>query len=224
MLEIAKLTHKAKILIVEGFNVKKIGWQKYLKQNNDFNFVGVANSTNDALYFMEIFKPDVIIVDLTHMGTKGIDTIQKIKETEKNIKLIVLSSAKKKEEIISSIRSGANAYCLSDISTETLSIIIKTVAMGACWFDPVAVPTLLSCFPKPKKEVIEEPLIAPLSERELEVLKLVVLGKSNTMIAEELIVSVHTAKAHVCNILHKMQVSDRVQAAVKAMKLGLVTP
>lgn len=214
--------HNTKILILEGFNLKANNWRNSLKENLDYNIIGVVNYVNDALYLMEIYAPDVIILDLSCMTLNAIETIYKIKEACGNTKMIILSKGDDKNEIMASLTVGVGAFCLTDISMTSLSLIIKTVAKGACWFDPVAVPTLLSSLPKPKKEKDDLSLVAPLSEREHEVLKLLVAGKSNTLIAKELIVSVHTAKAHVCNILHKMQVTDRVQAAVKAFKLGLV--
>lgn len=219
---VEKTLNKTKILIIEGFNIKRINLRNSLKNYTEFDVIGVVNNVNDALYNIEIFEPEVVIIDLSYIGSKGIEMIEEIKETAQNCKIIILSKGNDKNEILSSISAGANAYCLQDIEITSLSLIIKTVAKGACWFDPVAVPTLLSSLPNNKKNNTNKALTSPLSEREMEVLKLLVNGKSNTVIAEELIVSVHTAKAHVCNILHKMQVTDRVQAAVKAFQLGLV--
>ena len=126
-------------------------------------------------------------------------------------------------EVIDALAFGINAFGISEIEPESLALIIKTVAKGACWFDPIAASAVMSYFPK-QKDVInnEEQTLTPLSEREKEVLRLLVKGMSNTAIAKELIVSVHTAKAHVCNIFQKMKVTDRVQAAVKAVNFNLI--
>lgn len=116
---------------------------------------------------------------------------------------------------------------MKDIDPDTLADVIKQVNQGACWLDPNVCKTALKIFPRPentqliyKQETKDDK--GHLTEREQEVLRLLVKGKSNTEIASELIVSVHTAKAHVCSILQKLCVDDRVQAAVKAIKEGLV--
>ena len=144
-----------------------------------------------------------------------------------NIKIIILTSHDREEEVMATLGAGAKGYCLKDIDPTTLASVIKSVAQGACWLDPGIAKWALNQFPKPKDPTLMSQgsfadSRAQLTERELEVLKLLVAGKSNTEIAKELIVSVHTAKAHVCSILQKMCVNDRVQAAVKAVKEGLV--
>ena len=133
-----------------------------------------------------------------------------------------------KSIVLPLIGSGANGYCLKDIDPITLSNVIKNVAKGACWIDSNVAHLALKFFPKPENSQIMTTIHtndakARLTERENEVLKLLVQGKSNTQIAQELIVSVHTAKAHVCSILQKLCVDDRVQAAVKAIKEGIVS-
>ena len=119
------------------------------------------------------------------------------------------------------------AYCLKDIDPAKLADVIRDVKNGVCWLDPVIARKVLDALPKQEalgilRDKNSEEGRVPLTEREFEVLKHLVEGKSNTEIAKELIVSVHTAKAHVCSILQKMCVNDRVQAAVKAVKEGLV--
>ena len=124
---------------------------------------------------------------------------------------------------MNSLSYGVNAFGLSDMLPDSLALVIKTVAQGACWFDPIASSAVMSYFSKQKNSLNDEvSSLTPLSEREKEVLRLLIKGKSNTAIAKELIVSVHTAKAHVCNIFQKMKVTDRVQAAVKAINFNLV--
>ncbi len=129
--------------------------------------------------------------------------------------------------MLAALGSGANAYCLKDIEPNTLVNVIKTVSQGAAWLDPAIAKVALNLFPKPESTKVLFSTEAPdaraqLTERELEVLKLLVKGKSNTEIAKDLIVSVHTAKAHVCSILQKLCVDDRVQAAVKAIRENII--
>ena len=144
-----------------------------------------------------------------------------------DVKIIALTSHERDEEVIASLGAGASAYCLKDISPATLAEVIKSVAQGACWVDSGIARGVLSMFPKPENtSLLPSQKISDiknqLTEREYEVLKLLVQGKSNAEIAEDLIVSVHTAKAHVCSILQKLCVDDRVQAAVKAIKENIV--
>ena len=133
----------------------------------------------------------------------------------------------REEEVIAALSSGATAYCLKDIDPTKLADVVRDVADGVCWIDPEVAHFALNSLPKNENIGIltnksgSEGRV-PLTEREFEVLKHLASGKSNTEIAKELIVSVHTAKAHVCSILQKMCVNDRVQAAVKAVKEGLV--
>lgn len=223
MIEIEKIPEKIKILILEGHKIKRMSWQNSLMNYPYLDIIGVVGSEFEALYLMEDINPDIIIIDLVYIGAKGLNIISNIKQINKNAKIIVLSNGKDNKEIIDALTFGVNAFGVSEIEPESLALIIKTVAKGACWFDPIAASAVMSYFPK-QKDIInnEEQTLTPLSEREKEVLRLLVKGKSNTAIAKELIVSVHTAKAHVCNIFQKMKVTDRVQAAVKAVNFNLI--
>ena len=151
----------------------------------------------------------------------------KLKEMFPDMKVIALTSHDRGEEVVAALSSGASAYCLKDIDPEKLANVIRDVNEGVCWIDPVVSQLALNSFPKSDNLNLlqnkhQDETMVPLTEREYEVLKHLVTGKSNTEIAKELIVSVHTAKAHVCSILQKMCVNDRVQAAVKAVREGLV--
>lgn len=157
----------------------------------------------------------------------GIEATVKVKEINPKTKVIALTSHDREEEVLAALSSGATAYCLKDIDPTKLADVVRDVAKGVCWLDPEVAQIALNSFPKVESTRLLSNSMAPegrvpLTEREFEVLKHLVMGKSNTEIAKELIVSVHTAKAHVCSILQKMCVSDRVQAAVKAVKEGLV--
>ena len=157
----------------------------------------------------------------------GIEATQKVKEISPDTKVIILTSHDREEEVLAALGSGASAYCLKDIDPKTLASVIKNVSKGACWLDSAVAQVALNLFPKPENTDLQHgsevsDARAQLTEREFEVLRLLVKGKSNTEIAKELIVSVHTAKAHVCSILQKLCVDDRVQAAVKAIKENII--
>ena len=216
-----------KVAIIEDFKLTRVGLRCALNENDDINVVAEAEDAIEGLKLIERSKPDVILMDLGLPGMNGIEATIKVKETYPDTKVIALTSHDREEEVIAALSSGASAYCLKDIDPSKLADVVRDVAEGACWIDPMVSQMALNSFPKvenigflPNKTQSEGRV--PLTEREYEVLKHLVTGKSNTEIAKELIVSVHTAKAHVCSILQKMCVNDRVQAAVKAVKEGMV--
>ena len=220
-------TDEIKVVIVEDFKLTRVGLRCALNENKDINVVGESENATDGIRLIEQLKPQVVLMDLGLPGMNGIEAIMKLRETNKDVKIIALTSHDREEEVITVLSAGANAYCLKDIDPIKLSDVIRDVANGVCWLDAEIAGKVLRSFPKQDKMVLlnnqsQNHNQVPLTEREFEVLKHLVSGKSNTEIAKELIVSVHTAKAHVCSILQKMCVNDRVQAAVKAVKEGIV--
>ena len=215
------------VIIVEDFKLTRVGLRCALNANEDIDVVAEAEDAVEGLKLIERYKPDVILMDLGLPGMNGIEAMIKCKEMNFNSKIITLTSHDRCEEVLAALSSGASAYCLKDIDPNKLADVVRDVNTGVCWIDPVVAQMTLNALPKmdnigvlPDKSAANGRV--PLTEREFEVLKHLVLGKSNTEIAKELIVSVHTAKAHVCSILQKMCVNDRVQAAVKAVKEGIV--
>lgn len=216
-----------KVVIVEDYKLTRVGLRCALNQIENINVVAEAESAEEGIEIIKREQPDVVLMDLGLPNMNGLEATIKIKEMFSQIKVVILTSHDREEEVLASFGSGANAYCLKDIEPKALSDVIKSAAKGACWIDPTVARLALKLFPKPEnveflsKNTNTDPK-GHLTEREQEVLKLLVQGRSNTEIAKELIVSVHTAKAHVCSILQKLCVDDRVQAAVKAIKEGLV--
>lgn len=215
------------IIIVEDFKLTRVGLRCALNSNPDIEVVAECEDAVEGLKQIEKLKPDVVLMDLGLPVMNGIEAIVKIREFSSDIKIIALTSHDREEEVVAALSSGANAYCLKDIDPVKLADVIRDVNNGVCWLDPMVSKLALKSIPKVDNIGLltnqnHEQTKIPLTEREFEVLKHLVAGKSNTEIAKELIVSVHTAKAHVCSILQKMCVNDRVQAAVKAVKEGLV--
>ena len=224
-IEIQKKT--ISVIIIEDFKLTRVGLRCALNSNEDIEVVAESDNAIDGLELIKRYTPNIVLMDLGLAGMNGIEATLKVKEFNKDIKVIALTSHDREEEVIAALSSGAMAYCLKDIDPNKLADVIRDVAEGVCWLDPVIARKVLDSFPKQEtlgilKDKNSEEGRVPLTEREYEVLKHLVDGKSNTEIAKELIVSVHTAKAHVCSILQKMWVNDRVQAAVKAVKEGLV--
>lgn len=167
-------------------------------------------------------------MDLGLPYMNGLEATKIISRKFPNTKVIVLTSHERDEEIFASLSSGANAYALKDIYLPDLCNVIKEVQKGAVWIDPRIARMALSAFPKPASTDFnnlynyKKKLDINLSDREKEILKLIVEGKSNTEIADIIMISPHTAKSHVCKILSKLSVPDRVQAAVMAVQYDLL--
>lgn len=214
------------VIIIEDFKLTRVGLRCALNANEDIQVVAESETATEGLELIKKYNPDIVLMDLGLAGMNGIEATVKVKEMNKDIKVIALTSHDREEEVIAALSSGAMAYCLKDIDPAKLADVIRDVKNGVCWLDPLIARKALDAFPKQEtigilKDKSTEEGRVPLTDREFEVLKHLVEGKSNTEIAKELIVSVHTAKAHVCSILQKMCVNDRVQAAVKAVKEGL---
>ena len=215
------------ILLVEDYKLVRVGIKTLLNDTEGYNVIAEAETGKEACQKALQYKPDIILLDLVLPDIKGTKVISKLQNEAINSKIIVLSAHNNQDEVDTCISLGIYAYVLKDTSTETLLNIIKTVNKGAMWFDPKIVPTIRN----KKHGILSANKISRrafrsthsnLTQREFEVLKLIVDGKSNNDIACELCISEHTAKAHVCNIIQKLLVDDRTQAAVKALKEGLV--
>ena len=175
----------------------------------------------------KLIKPDVVLMDLGLPDITGIEATKQILEYNNNIRVIILTSHITEDEVTTSLQAGASAYIIKDIATEFLMSIIKMIKLGAMWLDPQIVPFIRdkNCGVIPSRQLsrsVFKERHSNLTQREYEVLKLIVDGQSNSDIAKTLTISEHTAKAHVCNIIQKLVVDDRTQAAVKALKEGLV--
>lgn len=215
------------ILLVEDHKLIRVGIKTLFEEAKGFCVIGEAENGKTAISLSEKLNPDIILLDIGLPDISGIKVIEEITQKGINSKIIVLSSSMNEEDISKCLSLGAFAYVVKDINTDMLLQIVKTVNDGAMWLDPKIVPLLRTnekIIPsKPVKRAAFRETHFNLTQREYEVLKLVVEGKSNNDIANELCISEHTAKAHVCSIIQKLVVDDRTQAAVKALKEGIVS-
>ncbi len=216
-----------KILLVEDQKLMRIGIKSLFNDYPEMEIIGEAINGKEAIEKSRLIKPDIVLMDIGLPDISGIEATKHILETNDNIKIIMLTSHVSEEELMSSLSSGASAYIIKDISTDFLMNVIKMVKEGAMWIDPQVVPFIRdkNCGIIPSRQLSRSAFKehhSNLTQREYEVLKLVVDGQSNSQIAKTLTISEHTAKAHVCNIIQKLVVDDRTQAAVKALKEGLV--
>lgn len=236
------LNKKIKVMLVEDHVLTRIGLRVSLEKYPNVEITAETSSGKEAIDFAKTKRPDLIIMDIGLVELDGIEATRSIKESNPNIKVIMLTSHESDREIIASLASGADGYCLKDTPPEQLYTAIQSVNEGNAWLSSQVAEKVLRNFygkdisqikssdlvkgitqieKKPTKPEFTIPIV-PLSERELEVLKLIVDGKSNQEIAEKLFVTLATVKTHVRSILNKLSVDDRTQAAVKAMREGLV--
>ena len=209
---------KVSIYIVEDYLLARITCRKALEQFNDLEIKNDFETAEECIEALEKNPVDVILMDIGLPYMTGIEATKIIKDKYPNTKIIMLTSHDNQEEIISSLASGANAYALKDISIEDLHDAILNTNKGCIWIHPKIASIINHTFVNAKLIPKDD---FNLTSREKEVLELLTQGLSNTEIADKLIISTHTAKAHVCNILTKLSVTDRVQAAVKATKYDL---
>jgi len=221
------VTNSVKVLMVEDHKLMRVGLKSLFEEFPEIEIIAEAQSGKEAIEKIRMHKPDVVLMDIGLPDMTGIEATKKILDQFEGIKIIMLTSHITEQEVLDSLAAGANAYAMKDINTEILVMVIRTVKDGALWLDPQVVPIIREKNSGiiPQRQLSRANFKAShsnLTEREYEVLKLVVDGRSNNQIAQLLTISEHTAKAHVCNIIQKMVVDDRTQAAVKALKEGLV--
>lgn len=220
-------TSVIRLVLVEDYKLVRIGLRSVLNEDPRIEVVGEAETGEQGIELVKQLKPDLVILDLGLPGIDGIEVTKVIKGIDENIKVVILTSHEVEDEVLAALSAGANAYCLKEITSSRLIEVVKSVFEGAAWLDPAIAGMALEMFSstgayRSKGAAAGSRADLQLTERETQVLTLLVEGKSNSEIADALSVSVHTAKAHVCSILQKLSVHDRVQAAVKAVKENLV--
>ena len=212
------------VLIIEGCNLTRMGLCAALNKDYEISIVGEAEDTLQGLELVKNLKPNIVIMDINLPGMNGLEVTQKVKEISPDTNVVIMTTHDGQEEVLVALSLGANAYCLKDTNFKNLPMVIKNVLKGTIWLDPTIVEMVMDlrsrCESFNAKNAAESS--ERLTEREFEVLKLLVEGKRNVEIAEKLFISIHTAKAHIGSILHKLHVHHRTEAAVKAIKDRLI--
>lgn len=209
-----------RILIVEDDPLMQLGLEQALSEYPDFEIIGQAEDGYTGVQQALELRPDLVVMDIGLPRLDGIAATKQIKEKIPNIHVVMLTSHTLQTEVVAALSSGADAYCIKGASLERLLAAIEAAKDGATYLDPQIARLVLDNLKSPNPEPNQN--ITLLSERELEVLKLIVEGKSNNEIAEDLYLSTNTIKTHVRGIMNKLAVDDRVQAAVVALRSGLV--
>ena len=210
------------LLIVDDHELVRRGVRTFLAKHPDIVVLAEAASGEEALALAAELAPDVALVDLVLPGMGGVEVTRHIKQLSPHTQVIVLTSYHEDEHIFPAIRAGALSYLLKDVGTMELSSAVRKAAHGEAVLHPhVAARLVHELRDTPPARDAATPL---LSEREQEVLRLVADGCSNAAIAEQLVISEYTVKNHVSNILGKLHLADRTQAAVYAWRTGLMKP
>lgn len=206
------------VLIVEDDPMMQLGLEQALSSQPDIKVVGLAEDGFLAVKAAIELKPDLIVMDIGLPRQDGIAATQQIKEALPNVRVVMLTSYTAETEVVAALSSGADAYCVKGANIDRLLTAIYTAREGGAYLDPQVAHRVMQHLkpPMPSQNFGE------LSPRELEVLKLVVEGYSNIEIGEALFLSPNTVKTHVRGIMNKLAVNDRVQAAVTALRSGLV--
>ena len=207
-----------RILIVEDDPMMQLGLTQALGDYPHFTIVGQANDGYAGVEKALALKPDVIVMDIGLPRLDGIAATQQIRAKLPDTRIVVLTSHTSETEIIAALSSGADAYCVKGADVERLVTAIAAAQEGAVYLDPKIARRVIEHLKPP---AITTP-IGQLSARELDVLKLIVEGYSNPEIANALYLSPNTIKTHIRGIMNKLAVDDRVQAAVVALRAGLV--
>ena len=214
---------KHNILIVEDHELTRFGLKTTFEGVDYVENIYEADSAEMAIKIFNDNKINIVIMDLGLPNMNGIEATRYIREHDKDVKIIILTSHNDEKEVLNSLKAGANAYCSKEINPKRLIQVVQSVADGAAWFDPsIAHIVLRASANSMSVETEDRSKEYDLTAREAQILKLMTEGYSNMEIAQILVISINTTKAHVANILQKLEVDDRLQAALKALKYKIV--
>lgn len=222
------MSDKIKVYIVEDHEMTRVGLTMLLEKESAITVIGEADNGVKATRQVPELHPDVVLMDIGLPEMDGIEATNRIKQSAPSVKVIMLTSKDSEQDVFAALAAGADAYCMKGIPVNVLASAIEAVNQGAAWLDPAIARVVLGKFKgqAPMGENVGVPAVkpadCPLTDREMEVLALIVEGLSNPEIADRLCITKATAKAHVHSILQKLCVDDRTQAAVLAMRQGYV--
>jgi two-component system, NarL family, response regulator LiaR len=230
------------VALIEDHDLTRVGMRTALQQQSGVRVIGEAANGTEGLQLLRTSMPDVAIVDIGLPDMDGIELTREFREfqaesEEAKTKILILTLNDSEDAVLAAFAAGADSYCMKDVSLDRLMEAIQVTNDGNSWIDPAIARLVLKQAQQPIGEGKTKPTVAidavapeysqiletyPLTERELEVLELIVAGCSNATIAEKLYITVGTVKTHVRNILNKLCADDRTQAAVRALRSGLV--
>jgi DNA-binding NarL/FixJ family response regulator len=214
-----------RVFIADDQALVRGGFRMILDAQPDMEVIGEAQDGKEALRMVAELHPDVILMDIRMPEMDGLETTRRIVIDENAPRVLMLTTFDMNEYVYEAMKSGASGFLLKDVKPEQLADAVRTVAAGDALLAPAITRRLIEEFVRrPPPGSTSPPELETLTERELEVLKLIAKGLSNEEIAKQLFVSMATVKTHITHILMKLQLRDRVQAVVLAYESGLVQP
>ena len=208
------------VMIVDDHEMVRRGAAGYLEAQEDVHVIAEAESGEEALELALEHVPDVVLMDLVMPGMDGVEATRKLKDLSPRTQIIILTSYYEDEHIFPALQAGAISYLLKDVKASELVEAIRCAARGDATLHPRIAERVIREFRVGDPD--KQRLFTGLTEREMEVLKLIAKGYTNKKIADQLVVTVGTAKGHVSNILSKLHLAYRTQAAVYAWQEGLI--
>ncbi|MBI9044664.1 MAG: response regulator transcription factor [Anaerolineaceae bacterium] len=208
------------VIIVDDHDLVRKGARGYLEVQPDIDVVAEAESGKEAILLVKEHAPDVVIMDLIMPEMDGVETTRKIKQISPRSQIIILTSYHQDEHIFPALQAGATSYLLKDVKASELVDAIHRAAQGEASLHPRVAARVINQFNSTDSRKCN--LFTDLTDRELDVLTLIARGLSNQQISEELVISVGTVKGHVSNILSKLHLTGRTQAAVYAWQEGII--
>ncbi len=207
------------VLLVDDHRVVRQGLRDFLELQDGIEVIGEAASGEEGVKAAQELLPDVVLMDLVMPGIDGVETTRRVKTVSPSSRIIVLTSFADDDKVFPAIKAGAISYLLKDVQPEELARAIRAAQRGEAVLHSEVAAKLMQEFsaPRPADAPVEQ-----LTEREMDVLRLIAKGKSNKEIADTLIISEKTVKTHVSNILSKLHLADRTQAAIYALRQRLV--
>ena len=221
-----------KVLLVEDHKMVRLGLSLVFDNCQDIDLIGEADNGKQGVELALSLKPDVVLMDIGLPEMDGIKATELIKKSNSDIKILIFTSRESDDDVFDALSAGADGYIMKGADENQLISAIKAVAEGTAWLDPAIARLVLSNVRKsnnnfmPSSNQISSSSVSKnnygLTDRELEVLSLIVEGLDNAQIAKRLVITLATAKAHVHSILQKLYVKNRTQATIQAVKEGLV--
>ncbi len=214
------MSQPIRLLLVDDHEMVRNGVRAFFEAHPDFEVVGEAASGAEAVEQAARLVPDVVLMDLIMPGMDGVEATRQVKKVSPRSQIVVLTSYHEDEHIFPALKAGAISYILKDVKMAELADAARRAAAGEATLHPRVASRVVQELHGLRGE--EANPFTELTDREMDVLKLIAHGRSNSEIAEELVISEHTVKGHVSNILSKLHLADRTQAAVYAWQQGIV--
>lgn len=214
------MANQITVLLVDDHAMVREGVRAFFVTQPDIAVVAEAGSGEEAVKLAAQFVPDVILMDLIMPNMDGVEATRKVKQVSPRSQIIVLTSYHEDEHVFPALKAGALSYVLKDLSAGELADAVRKAAAGEAVLHPRVAARVIKELQGLRADKVNP--FTELSEREMEVLKLIADGMSNAEIAAKLVLSEKTVKGHVSNILNKLQLADRTQAAVYAWREGIV--